>query len=78
MPYIHFFRSVGQGLLGPGQIMNTTNEYKEQVKSRVTSKNFFFNFYPWKNGHPILLSLWSVTCSSLVQDDMSRGIHNVI
>jgi len=57
---------------------NTTNEYKEQVKSRGTSKNFNLNFLFWKSGHPIQLSLWSVTCSSLVQEDMSHGTHKVI
>jgi len=36
----------------------------------------------WKirkiNGHRIQLSIWSVTCSSLVQEDISHGIHKVI
>jgi len=36
---------------------HTTNEYKERVKSRLTSKNFHLNFYLWK---------WGVTCSSRV------------
>jgi len=48
---------------------HTTNEYKERVKSRLTSKNFHLNFYLWK---------WGVTCSSRVQVDMSRVIHKVI
>jgi len=53
------------------------NEYKEQGKSRGTSKNFHLNFHLWKCGHPIQFSIWSVTCSSLVQEDMSQGIHKV-
>jgi len=57
---------------------HTKNEYKEQVKSRRTSKNFHLNFHLWKCGHPIQFSIWSVTCSSLVQEDMSHGIHKVI
>jgi len=39
------------------------------VKSRGTSKNFHLNFHLWKSGHPIEFSIWSVTCSSLVQGD---------
>jgi len=37
-----------------------------------------FNFHLWKCGYPIQFSIWSVTCSSLVQEDMSHGIHKVI
>jgi len=57
---------------------HTKNEYKEQVKSRETSKNFHLNFHFWKCEHPIQFSIWSVTCSSLVQEDMTHGIHKVI
>jgi len=57
---------------------HTNNEYEEQVKSRGTSKNFHLNFHLWKCGHPIQISIWSVTCFSLVQEDMSHGIHKVI
>jgi len=57
---------------------HTTKEYKEQVKSRWTSKNFRSEFSLLKKRHPIQLSIWSVTCSSLVQEDMSHGIHKVI
>jgi len=52
-------------------IGHTKNEYKEQVKSHGTSKNFHLNFHLWKCGHPIQFSIWSVTCSSLMQEDMS-------
>jgi len=39
---------------------HTTIEYKEQVKSRGTSKIFHLNFHLWKSGHPTQLSIWSV------------------
>jgi len=55
------------------QTRHTTNKYKEQVKSSGTSKNLNLNFHLWKSGHPIELSVWSVTCSSLMQEDMSYG-----
>jgi len=47
-------------------------------KPRVTSKNFHLNFYLWKSRNPIQLFMLSVTCSSLVQSDISCGIHKVI
>jgi len=37
-----------------------------------------FNFHLWKSGNPIQLSIWSVTCTSHVQEDMSHGIQKVI
>jgi len=55
-----------------------TNEYKEQVKSRGTAKNINLNFHLWKSGHPIQLSIWRLTCSSLVLENMIHGIHKVI
>jgi len=53
-------------------------EYKEQVKTRGTWKSFHLNFHLWKSGHPIQVSIWSVTCCSLVQEGMSYGIHKLV
>jgi len=40
---------------------HTTNTNKACMKSRLTSQNFKISCNEWKSGHPIQMSIWSVT-----------------